>query len=75
MKEDIRKFIIDEFMNGEGAVSDDEKLFDSGIIDSLGFNSKIKLNLRFYIPVMTFFLVKEQANYLIMGSLLKKFKY
>ena len=37
MKEEIRQFIIDTFMYGEGTVADDDPLFDSGIIDSLGF--------------------------------------
>lgn len=36
MKERIKKFIIDNFMYGEGSLKDDESLFDSGIIDSLG---------------------------------------
>ncbi len=37
MKEQIKKFIVDTFMYGEGQVSDDEQLFESGIIDSMGF--------------------------------------
>lgn len=37
MKAQIKKYIIDTFMYGEGALEDDEALFDSGIIDSLGF--------------------------------------
>ncbi|MBI5194692.1 MAG: acyl carrier protein [Nitrospirae bacterium] len=36
MKEQIREFIIKTFMSGEGSIKDDENLFDSGIIDSLG---------------------------------------
>ncbi|NQT90741.1 MAG: acyl carrier protein [Candidatus Omnitrophica bacterium] len=37
MKEKIRKFIIDNFMYGKGKLKDDISLFDSGIMDSLGF--------------------------------------
>lgn len=37
MKEQLKQFIINTFMFGEGTVEDDENLFDSGIIDSLGF--------------------------------------
>jgi acyl carrier protein len=40
MKDEIRKYIIDTFMYGEGDLSDEEPLFDSGILDSL---SLIKL--------------------------------
>ena len=36
MKEQLKQFIINTFMFGEGAVEDDENLFDAGIIDSLG---------------------------------------
>ncbi len=37
MKEELKKFVIDSFMFGEGTLDDDENLFESGIIDSLGF--------------------------------------
>ena len=37
MKEQLKKFIVDTFMYGEGQVSDEEQLFESGIIDSMGF--------------------------------------
>ena len=37
MKEAIRKFIVQEFLFGRGTVQDDERLFEKGIIDSLGF--------------------------------------
>ena len=37
MKEQIKKFIINNFMFGEGILKDDDPLFESGIIDSLGF--------------------------------------
>ena len=37
MKEQIRNFIIDKLMYGEGTLNYDEPLFDSGKIDSLGF--------------------------------------
>ena len=37
IKEKIRAYIISNFMNGEGQITDDEQLFESGIIDSIGF--------------------------------------
>lgn len=37
MKEQLKKYIIDTFMYGEGELEDDEQLFESGIIDSMGF--------------------------------------
>lgn len=37
MKEQLKKFIIDTFMYGKGTIDDNEPLFESGIIDSLGF--------------------------------------
>jgi len=37
MKEKVKKFIIDTFMYGEGDLKDNEPLFESGIIDSIGF--------------------------------------
>lgn len=37
MKEQIKKFIIETFMSGEGTLEDDEPLFEKGIIDSVGF--------------------------------------
>lgn len=37
MKEKLKKFIIENFMEGGGILEDNEPLFDSGIIDSLGF--------------------------------------
>lgn len=36
MKEKIKKFIIENFLFGERGLKDDEPLFESGIIDSLG---------------------------------------
>ncbi len=36
MKEQIRRFIVENFLFGERSLEDDEPLFDSGIIDSLG---------------------------------------
>ncbi|MBI5049314.1 MAG: acyl carrier protein [Nitrospirae bacterium] len=36
MKEELRKFIVDNFKFGKGTIDDDESLFESGIIDSLG---------------------------------------
>lgn len=37
MKEQLKKFIINSFMYGKGSISDNEPLFETGIIDSLGF--------------------------------------
>jgi len=37
MKDRLRKFVVDTFLYGEGTVEDDQPLFESGIIDSLGF--------------------------------------
>ena len=36
-KDKIKKYIIDNFMNGDGSIGDDDQLFESGIIDSIGF--------------------------------------
>lgn len=36
MKDQIKEYIIKTFMSGAGRLEDDEPLFDSGIIDSLG---------------------------------------
>ena len=36
MKEKIKNFIVEKFLFGERALKDDEPLFESGIIDSLG---------------------------------------
>jgi acyl carrier protein len=35
-KEKIKAFIVDHFLFGERGLEDDEPLFESGIIDSLG---------------------------------------
>jgi len=37
VKDKIKKYIIDTFMNGDGSIGDDDQLFESGIIDSIGF--------------------------------------
>ena len=37
VKDKIRDYIITTFMNGEGQLTDDEQLFERGIIDSIGF--------------------------------------
>lgn len=36
MKEQIKSFIVENFLFGERGLEDDEPLFESGIIDSLG---------------------------------------
>jgi acyl carrier protein len=37
MKEKIKDFILQTFMFGEGTLKDKQPLFESGLIDSLGF--------------------------------------
>ena len=37
MKDKIRKFIIETFMQREKELDDNKSLFESGIIDSMGF--------------------------------------
>jgi D-alanine--poly(phosphoribitol) ligase subunit 2 len=37
MKEKIKNFILETFMSGENKLEYDEPLFESGLIDSLGF--------------------------------------
>ncbi|MCF7907333.1 MAG: acyl carrier protein [Candidatus Omnitrophica bacterium] len=37
MKDKIRNFIISNFMFDEGSLGDDDLLFETGIIDSMGF--------------------------------------
>lgn len=37
MEQIIKKFILENFLYGEGDLKNDESLFESGIIDSLGF--------------------------------------
>jgi acyl carrier protein len=36
VKEQIKSFIVENFLFGERGLEDDEPLFESGIIDSLG---------------------------------------
>ena len=37
IKEKIKAYIVNSFMDGEGSIGDDDQLFESGIIDSIGF--------------------------------------
>jgi len=37
VKKKVKEFIIQDFMFGKGELKDEELLFESGIIDSLGF--------------------------------------
>jgi acyl carrier protein len=37
LEEQIRKFIVETFRQGKGELGSEEPLFDSGIIDSMGF--------------------------------------
>lgn len=52
MKEQIEKFIVETFMFGEGTLEDDEQLFESGIIDSMGFIKLLSfIEKTFNVPV------------------------
>ena len=52
MKESIRKYIEQEFLFGKGSVQDDDRLFEKGIIDSLGFMKLLAfINETFHITV------------------------
>lgn len=52
MKESIRKFIENEFLFGKDTVKDDERLFEKGIIDSLGFMKLLAfINESFHISL------------------------
>jgi D-alanine--poly(phosphoribitol) ligase subunit 2 len=52
MEEQIKKFIIDTFMYGEGSLKNDEPLFESGIIDSMGFIKLLSfIEKTFNVPV------------------------
>lgn len=37
MQAKLRQYLIDTFMYGEGTIKDDQQLFETGVIDSLGF--------------------------------------
>ena len=37
IKVKIKNYIVENFMNGEGSIEDDDQLFETGIIDSIGF--------------------------------------
>jgi acyl carrier protein len=37
IKAKIKEYIVENFMNGEGRIKDDDQLFETGIIDSIGF--------------------------------------
>jgi len=37
IKAKIKEYIVENFMNGEGHIKDDGQLFETGIIDSIGF--------------------------------------
>ncbi len=37
MKDEIKKYIVDTFMYGEGSVEYDQELYESGLINSMGF--------------------------------------
>lgn len=52
MKEQIKNYIIETFMYGEGALKDDESLFELGVIDSLGFIKLLSfIEKTFNVPV------------------------
>jgi acyl carrier protein len=37
MKEDLRRYIIETYMSGEGELEYDQQLFETGILNSIGF--------------------------------------
>jgi acyl carrier protein len=37
MRDELRAYIGETFLFGEGEVTDDQQLFETGVIDSLGF--------------------------------------
>ena len=37
MKEKVKKYIEETFLHGTGSIEDNEQLFESGIINSIGF--------------------------------------
>jgi len=37
IKEKIKAYIIETFMDGDGSIGDDDQLFETGVIDSIGF--------------------------------------
>ncbi len=52
MKEQLKKFIVGNFMYGEGNIADDEDLFESGVIDSLGFIKLLSfIEKTFNVPI------------------------
>jgi acyl carrier protein len=36
VRSEVRRFVIDNFLFGQGAIADDQSFLDSGIIDSTG---------------------------------------
>ncbi len=52
MKEKIKKYIVDTFMYGEGSFEDDAQLFESGIVDSMGFIKLLSfIEATFNVPI------------------------
>lgn len=52
MEEKLKTFIINTFMYGEGKIENDEQLFESGIIDSMGFIKLLSfIEKTFNVPV------------------------
>lgn len=37
MRAKLSQYVVDTFMYGEGKIRDDQQLFETGVIDSLGF--------------------------------------
>ena len=75
MKEKIRDFIVKNFLFGERELKDDESLFESGIIDSLGLIKLLAfIDEKFKISIDMSEIVMENFNTLndIMETLKSK---
>ena len=52
MKKELKNYVIERFMDGNGDIDDDEQLFESGIIDSIGFVKLLSfIEITFNIPI------------------------
>ena len=52
MKKELKEYVIERFMDGNGDLDDDEQLFESGIIDSIGFVKMLSfIEITFNIPI------------------------
>ena len=52
MKKELKNYVIERFMDGNGDIDDDEQLFESGIIDSIGFVKLLSfIEITYNIPI------------------------